>query len=102
MDGRCHGFVTIVLRVLLEKLHLEKKCGILNNISECPDNTESWRDSKNTRRRNGGGRGPCFYMMGSSCMVGGSQIVSYPVVCPRLCFLLKRTKRQLKKNRHEL
>lgn len=35
---------------------------------------------------NGEGRGGlCFYMMASSLMVGGSWIVSYPVVCPGLC-----------------
>ena len=48
MNGRCHGFVAVVLRALFEKLHLEKKCGILNDICECPEGTESWHDHENT------------------------------------------------------
>lgn len=40
MNGRCHGFV-IVFRALFEKFHLEKKCGILNDICECAEDTES-------------------------------------------------------------
>ena len=60
MDGRCHGFVAAVLRVLLEELHLEKKCGILNDIRECPDDTEIWSDYENPRRRKGGVKGSLF------------------------------------------
>lgn len=47
-------------------------------------------------------RGPCFYMMGSSCMVGGSWIVSYPVVYPRLCVSYWRGQRDNWSKRHEL
>lgn len=50
MGGSCHGFVAIVLRVLFEKLHLETKCGILNDICECPDGNESWHDYKQDTR----------------------------------------------------
>lgn len=60
MDGRYHGFVAIVLRVLLEELYLDKKCGILNDICECPDDTEIWHDYTNTKRRKGGVKGSLF------------------------------------------
>lgn len=49
MNGRCHCFVVIVFRVLFEKFHLEKKCGILTDICEYEEDTESWCDCQNTK-----------------------------------------------------
>lgn len=77
----------MVLRALFEKLHLEKKRGILNDICECPEGTESWHDHENTRVMFVGMREDSVpvFMTDSSHMVGGSWIVSYPVVCLRPC-----------------
>lgn len=51
MNGRCHSFIVIVFKALFEMFHLEKKCGIHNEICECAKDMESWHDSKNTRAR---------------------------------------------------
>lgn len=88
MNGMCHGFVVIIFRALFEKFHLENKCSILNDICECAEDTESWCDYKYIRVLSVGMReegAPIFYMLSSSCLVGGSWIVSYPIVCLGNC-----------------
>lgn len=75
MDDRCRGFVVIVFRALFENFHLEKKYSILYDSCECAEAIESRYDCKNSRGSSVGMRevgGPCFHMMDSSHVVGGS------------------------------